>query len=86
MIWVIVLFVLLGEIQRHNCRPIQICYEKETNELCQAVLTDIENQIRLLNKSVVRLLISEVLTVEVRVSFDLALTMIDGKSSQFDIK
>ena len=61
------------------CRPIKISYEKETNELCQTVLHDIENQIKVLKKSVVRLLVSEFKTVEVRVSFDLALTMIDGK-------
>ena len=61
------------------CQPIKISYEKETNELCQTVLRDIENQIKVLKKSVVRLLVSEFKTVEVRVSFDLALTMIDGK-------
>lgn len=61
------------------CRPIQICYEKESKELSQRVRDDIENQIKNLNKSVVRLLVNDLVTIEVRVSFNLRLTMIDGK-------
>lgn len=62
------------------CRPIRIKFEKETTELIQSERDDIEKQLKAINKSVVRLLCNDLqMPIEVRIKFELCLTMIDGK-------
>jgi hypothetical protein len=60
------------------CRPIRIQYAKETTELIQKERDDVENEIKALNKSIINLVYND-LPVQVRINFNLFLTMIDGK-------
>ncbi len=63
------------------CRPIKITYEKETPELTQAERDSVENQIKALkNFSIPLFCKNSPKPVEIRVSFELSLTMIDGKA------
>ena len=61
------------------CRPIRIKYEKETPELIQDDCDEIEDQIKELKTTSIRLF-SNNLEVQVRVKFVLSLTMVDGKA------
>lgn len=61
------------------CRPIKITYEKESSELIQRERDNIEKQINELKKTVIKLINDEI-EVEVRISYELRLTMVDGKA------